>query len=229
MAKRSTSGASKAPSKNNKKSSAPARGARQEEARRRGEVRGVLYIAAGILLGVYLFVSGTGVLGDSKVYIEIDGKFAISMINLAHYSDEPLDEQAAWFEVAIKEDGEMLESPDGGEALFQVRYNHLKALFEAIKTSTGDITRMGLWTALYRLEAGVGFEEAKRAYKRAFGIREKSDKLIPETPEEIAYSQKYVYFFTQFNQTGDVKAKAKAEFLLDKLRLMISQRLAHQG
>ena len=172
---------------------------------------------------------GTGVLGDSKVYIELDGKFALSMINLAHYSDEPLDEQAAWFEVAIKEDGEMLESPDGGEALFQVRYNHLKALFEAIKTSKGDITRMGLWTALYRLEAGVGFEEAKRAYKRAFGIREKSDKLIPETPEEIAYSQKYVYFFTQYNQTGDVKAKAKAEFLLDKLRLMISQRLAHKG
>ena len=123
----------------------------------------------------------------------------------------------------------MLESYDGGEALFQMRYNSIKVLFEAIKQSAGDITRMGLWTALYRLEAGVGFEEAKKAYKRAFGIREKSDKLIPETPEEITYSQKYVYFFTQYNQTGDMKAKAKAEFLLDKLRLMINQRLARKG
>ena len=81
MAKRSASGASKAPSKNNKKSSAPARGARQEEARRRGEVRGVLYIAAGILLGVYLFVSGTGVLGEflSRLLFGLCGWFAYAL------------------------------------------------------------------------------------------------------------------------------------------------------
>lgn len=81
MAKRSASGASKAPSKNNKKSSAPALGARQEEARRRGEVRGVLYIAAGILLGVYLFVSGTGVLGEflSRLLFGLCGWFAYAL------------------------------------------------------------------------------------------------------------------------------------------------------
>mgnify|MGYP002910071969 CR=1 FL=1 len=81
MAKRSASGASKAPSKNNKKSSAPARGARQEEARRRGEVRGVLYVAAGILLGVYLFVSGTGVLGEflSRLLFGLCGWFAYAL------------------------------------------------------------------------------------------------------------------------------------------------------
>lgn len=173
---------------------------------------------------------GTGVLGESKVYIEIDGKFAISMINLAHYSDEPLDEQAAWFEVAIKEDGEMLESPDGGEALFQVRYNHLKALFEAIKQSTDSITRMGLWTALYRLEEKVDFNVAKEAYKRAFRVMKKEDQAIKaETAEEMAYQTKYVFYFTRFNQTGNKADKAKADFLLDQLRLMIQQRLARQG
>ena len=81
MAKRSASGASKAPAKNSKKSSAPARGARQEEARRQGEVRGVLYIAAGILLGVYLFVSGTGVLGEflSRLLFGLCGWFAYAL------------------------------------------------------------------------------------------------------------------------------------------------------
>lgn len=180
----------------------------------------------------HVYEYGTCVLSDSKVYIELDGKFAISMINLAHYSDEPLDEQAAWFEVAIKENGELLKSPDGGEALFQVRYNNLKALFEAIKTSKGDITRMGLWTALYRLEAGVGFEEAKKAYIRAFDIQpKKADEgfIKAETAEEVAYQTKYIYFLTRFNQTGDKEDKAKADFLLNKLRLMINQRLARRG
>ena len=42
---------------------AQTRAANQEQLRRQREARGVLFIAAGVLLGVYLFVSGTGVLG----------------------------------------------------------------------------------------------------------------------------------------------------------------------
>ncbi len=40
------------------------RAARKEEQRRKKEVRGVVCIAAGILLGIYMFFSGTGLLGE---------------------------------------------------------------------------------------------------------------------------------------------------------------------
>ena len=82
MAKKTGSKATKAPA--NKKASggkrkaASQRGAGQEEARRKREVRGVLYIAFGVLLGVYLFVSGTGVLGEflSRLLFGLCGWFA---------------------------------------------------------------------------------------------------------------------------------------------------------
>ena len=172
---------------------------------------------------------GTDFLATSKLRIDINGHFGLSIVNFAHYSEESLDEQAAWFEVALIEDDEVLESYDGGEALFQMRYNSIKVLFEAIKQSAGDITRMGLWTALYRLEANVGFNAAKEAYKRAFCVMKKEDQAIKaETAEEMAYQTKYVYFLTRFNQTGDKADKAKADFLLEKLHLMIKQRLARK-
>ena len=178
----------------------------------------------------YVNENGTDFLATSKLRIDLNGHFGLSIINFAHYSEEPLFEQAAWFEVALLEDDQVLESPDGGEALFQMRYNSIKVLFEAIKQSTDSITRMGLWTALYRLEEKVDFNVAKEAYKRAFRVMKKEDQAIKaETAEEMAYQTKYVFYFTRFNQTGNKADKAKADFLLDQLRLMIQQRLARQG
>ena len=57
---------------------AKTRAANQEQLRRQREARGVLLIAAGVLLGVYLFVSGTGVLGAflSELLFGLCGWFA---------------------------------------------------------------------------------------------------------------------------------------------------------
>lgn len=57
---------------------AQTRAANQEQLRRQREARGVLFIAAGVLLGVYLFVSGTGVLGAflSELLFGLCGWFA---------------------------------------------------------------------------------------------------------------------------------------------------------
>ena len=60
------------------KKSAETRAANRERARRQREARGVLLIAFGVLLGVYLFVSGTGVLGAflSRLLFGLCGWFA---------------------------------------------------------------------------------------------------------------------------------------------------------
>ena len=57
---------------------AKTRAANQEQLRRQREARGVLLIAAGVLLGVYLLVSGTGVLGAflSELLFGLCGWFA---------------------------------------------------------------------------------------------------------------------------------------------------------
>ena len=179
----------------------------------------------------YLMANKTAIGASSKVYIDLDGHFQLSLLNVAHASDD-LFEEAAWFEVGLLENGRLLETADGGDCLFNVRYNHFVPFFEAVKQATKDITRMGLWTALYRFDVKCNFEQAKRAYIRAFNIQPKKadDGFVKaETAEEMAYQTKYVYFLTRFNQTGDKADKAKADFLLEKLRLMVNQRLAHQG
>ena len=163
----------------------------------------------------YLMTNKTAIGASSKVYIDLDGHFQLSLLK-----------------VGLLENGCLLETADGGDCIFNIRYNHFVPFFEAIKQATKNITRMGLWTALYRFDVKCNFEQAKRAYIRAFNIQPKKadDGFVKaETAEEMAYQTKYVYFLTRFNQTGDMKAKAKAEFLLDKLRLMINQRLARRG
>lgn len=78
MATKSGSKTAKKPSNTSSQKAAATRIANQELARRRREAHGVLLIAFGVLLGVYLFVSGTGVLGEflSELLFGLCGWFA---------------------------------------------------------------------------------------------------------------------------------------------------------
>lgn len=79
MATKSRSRSADKPSRtSSQKKAAETRAANRERARRQREARGVLLIAFGVLLGVYLFVSGTGVLGAflSRLLFGLCGWFA---------------------------------------------------------------------------------------------------------------------------------------------------------
>lgn len=79
MATKSRSRSASKPSQtSSQKKAAETRAANRERARRQREARGVLLIAFGVLLGVYLFVSGTGVLGAflSRLLFGLCGWFA---------------------------------------------------------------------------------------------------------------------------------------------------------
>ena len=79
MATKSRSRSAGKPSQtSSQKKAAETRAANRERARRQREARGVLLIAFGVLLGVYLFVSGTGVLGAflSRLLFGLCGWFA---------------------------------------------------------------------------------------------------------------------------------------------------------
>lgn len=81
MAKKSSSKTTSRSSNTSSRKAAETRAANQERARRQREIRGVLLIAFGVLLGVYLFISGTGVLGEflSKLLFGLCGWFAYAL------------------------------------------------------------------------------------------------------------------------------------------------------
>jgi len=81
MATKSNSNKNKKPSGSAAKKAAETRAANREWERRHRESRGILYIACGILLGLYLFVSGTGALGEflSKFFFGLFGWVAYAL------------------------------------------------------------------------------------------------------------------------------------------------------
>lgn len=93
--------------------------------------------------------------------------FGFSMLNFAHYSNESLDEQAAWFEVAITKDGRIIRNDEGeiDTALFQIRYNVLKSFFKALENAP-KATLKSVWVSLAMLDQGGCWtkEEAMARY-----------------------------------------------------------------
>lgn len=97
--------------------------------------------------------------------------FGFSMLNFAHYSDESLDEQAAWFEIAITKDGRIIRDDEGeiDTALFQIRYNVLKSFFKSLENAP-KATLKSVWVSLAMLDQGGVWtkEEAMARYARLY-------------------------------------------------------------
>lgn len=103
--------------------------------------------------------AGNDMEASRKITFSIGDKgYGFSMLNFSHYSDESLDEQAAWFEIAIKKDGSVLRNNQGDieSSIFQIRYNKLKSFFKALETAP-KVSLKGVWVNLALLDREEGY------------------------------------------------------------------------
>lgn len=121
-----------------------------------------------------LFYEYPDAMAQSHITLDVGNKgYGLSLINLAHYGADKMEE-AAWFEIAMMKDDDFVRDAAGDEnsSIFQVRYNYLKKFFASLasapKASVG-----GVWVLLKMYEAAsygnkLTREEAITKYKKLY-------------------------------------------------------------